>query len=531
MKKETSTNSSAGISTVDYILALSSGLLLTGSFPKFNWYFFAWIAFVPLFCSIRNKGSGPSFKLGFLAGMAHYITLLYWIAGVMKTYGHLSIPVSWSILLLLVIYLSLYLASFAAIVSSIKNRSNHSPAWVWLAPFLWVGLEYIRATFLSGFPWENLGYSQYNLLPLIQISDILGVYGLSALIMAANLALFHIWNAFSGKRTIPWKPIVLLGFLIVGSLIYGTWRIKQVEIATKIASKQEVSLIQGNIDQSKKWVESFQGQTIKRYKDLTGRVLKSHPDVVVWPETALPFYFLDDKFLTKQVVEFIRTTKSYFVIGSPSFHAEKKQVHYFNSAYLLGPAGNVLGKYDKVHLVPYGEYIPFQRFFPFLGKIVESVGNFESGKKGQVLSMNSGKVGILICFEAIFPELARTMTQNGAQFLVNITNDAWFGTSSAPYQHLSMAVFRAVETRRAVARAANTGISAFIDPTGRIFSQTPLFKKAVCSHSLPLMDQMTFYVSYGHLFAGLCVITLFLYVGWCLCASRFRNNKGGLPCH
>ncbi|MBW2317321.1 MAG: apolipoprotein N-acyltransferase [Deltaproteobacteria bacterium] len=525
MGKETSINTSAGISAIDYMLALISGLLLTASFPKLNWNYFAWIAFVPLFCSIRNKRSGPSFKLGFLAGIAHYVTLLYWIAGVMKTYGHLSTPVSWSILLLLVIYLSLYLASFAALVSSIINRPNRSPMWVWLAPFLWVGLEYIRATVLSGFPWENLGYSQYNLLPLIQISDMFGVYGLSALIIAANLVLFNIWNDFSEKRTIPWKPIVFLGLLIVGSLSYGTWRIKQVEITTKIAPKQTVALIQGNIDQSKKWVESFQGQTVKRYKDLTGRALKNHPDIVVWPETALPFYFLDDQFMTKQVVEFIRTTKSHFVIGSPSFRKEKKRVHYYNSAYLLGPAGNVLGKYDKVHLVPYGEYIPFKRFFPFLGKIVESVGNFESGKKGQVLSMNSGQVGILICFEVIFPELARTMTQNGAQFLVNITNDAWFGTSSAPYQHLSMAVFRAIETRRAVARAANTGISAFISPTGRIFSQTPLFKKAICSHSLPLMNQRTFYVSYGYLFARLCAIMLFLYVGWCLYTGHFRNNK------
>ena len=166
----------------------------------------------------------------------------------------------------------------------------------------------------------------------------------------------------------------------------------------------------------------------------------------------------------------------------------------------------MLGKYDKVHLVPYGEYVPLKRFFPFLGKLVEAVGDFRPGKEGQVLSLNGEKVGILICFEIIFPELSRLMVKNGAQLLVNITNDAWFGTSSAPYQHLSMGVLRAVENHRAVARAANTGISAFVDPVGRILDKTPLFEEAVRIRSLPVMDQETFYTHYGDLFAIGCVL-------------------------
>jgi apolipoprotein N-acyltransferase len=179
-----------------------------------------------------------------------------------------------------------------------------------------------------------------------------------------------------------------------------------------------------------------------------------------------------------------------------------------------------LGKYDKVHLVPYGEYVPLKRFFPFLGKIVEAVGNFESGEKGQVLSLNTEKLGVLICFEVIFPGLARAMAQNGAQLLVNITNDAWFGTSSAPYQHLSMAVFRAVENHRAVARAANTGISAFIDPVGRLLDETPLFRQAVRTRAMPVMDQKTFYTSYGDLFAIGCVLMTLV-----LCIRAFRNRS------
>jgi apolipoprotein N-acyltransferase len=182
-----------------------------------------------------------------------------------------------------------------------------------------------------------------------------------------------------------------------------------------------------------------------------------------------------------------------------------------------------LGKYDKVHLVPYGEYVPFKRFFPFLGKIVEAVGDFERGKEGQVLSLDGQRLGVLICFEVIFPALSRAMVQNGAQLLVNITNDAWFGTSSAPYQHLSMAVFRAVETRRALARAANTGITAFIDPVGRVLDETPLFEEAIRTRSLPALDQETFYVRHGDLFAIVCVlISLVAYMGILVQKRRSR---------
>jgi len=234
--------------------------------------------------------------------------------------------------------------------------------------------------------------------------------------------------------------------------------------------------------------------------------LEGGPDLIVWPETALPFYFLHDDALTEQMVELVRGCKAHFLVGSPSFQTGGRGTRYYNSSYLIDPSGNVLGKYDKVHLVPYGEYVPLKRFLPFLGKLVEAVGDFEPGKQGQVLSLNGKKIGVLICFEVIFPELARAMCRNGAQLLVTITNDAWFGTSSAPYQHLSMVVFRAVETHLAVARAANTGISAYIDPVGRVLDATPLFEEAVRVRHLHIMDQETFYARYGDLFAIACIL-------------------------
>jgi apolipoprotein N-acyltransferase len=500
-----------GVSVRSAALAATSGLVLTASFPKWDWDFLAWIALVPLFCAIKDKLPHESFKLGFFAGVVHYITLLYWISGVMETYGQIPVVASWGILLLLVVYLSLYPAVFGMVISQLRTRSS---IYLWSAPFLWTGLEYIRGFLLSGFPWENLGYSQYKRLHLIQISDILGIYGLSAVIVAVNAAFFGLCCGIGQKRDFSWKPALVVAVILGGCLLYGMSRMVKIERVVETAPTRVIALLQGNIDQSKKWAASFQDETLRRYGKLSLEALEGQPDLMVWPETALPFYFLHDEVLTAQVVELVRTCKVYFVLGSPSFRTEGQSVSYYNSAYLIGPYGDVLGKYDKVHLVPYGEYVPFKRFFPFLGKIVEAVGDFERGKEGQVLSSDGQRLGVLICFEVIFPALSRAMVQNGAQLLVNITNDAWFGTSSAPYQHLSMAVFRAVETRRALARAANTGITAFIDPVGRVLDETPLFEEAIRTRSLPALDQETFYVRHGDLFAIVCVlISLVAYMG------------------
>ena len=506
-----------GISLGDAGPAAMSGLLLTASFPKADLGFLAWIALVPLFHATKGQSPLAGFKLGCLTGLVHYATLLYWMVGVMSTYGQLPMVLCWVILALLVVYLSLYPAVFAMVIS---GRRTRSPIYFWCAPFLWAGLEYTRAFLLSGFPWENLGCSQYNRLHLIQISDMLGMYGVSALIVAVNAALFELWDAARQKRGLAWKPTLAVAFVVAGFLGYGTWRIARVDRAAEAAPKRMASLVQGNIDQSVKWVASFQGETLRRYGTLSLEALENRPDLIIWPETALPFYFLHDEGLTARVLKLVRTCGVYFLVGSPSFRTEGSEIRYYNSAFLLGPSGDVLGKYDKVHLVPYGEYVPLKRFFPFLGKMVEAVGDFDSGEKGQVLSLNTEKLGVLICFEVIFPGLARAVAQNGAQLLVNITNDAWFGASSAPYQHLSMVVFRAVENHRAVARAANTGISAFIDPVGRLVDKTPLYREAVRTRAVPMMNQKTFYTSYGDLFATGCVLIVLI-----LCIDVFRNRS------
>lgn len=510
-----------GVSTKDIALAGISGILLTAAFPKIAWHILSWIAFVPLFYAIKDKSVSVCLKLGFFTGVMHYTTLFYWIPGVVVTYGHLPEPVGWAVLLLLVMYLSLYPMAFSGALSFLEKNT----AICFLpAAFLWTGLEYARAFLLSGFPWENLGCSQYKWLRLIQISDIFGVYGLSALILAVNMGLFELCNAIGQRRTPFWKPIAVVALAMAGILVYGTFRMAEVDEAVDMAPKWTVALVQGNVDQAQKWNPAFRDETLKRYGRLTGSASMYSPDLTVWPETALPFYFLHDEIPTAEVLDLIRRSHGYFIVGSPSFRVDEGDIRYFNSAFAIAPDGNVIGKYDKVHLVPYGEYVPLKKFLPFLGKMVEAVGDFEPGETGRLLSLGGKKVGVLICFEVIFPELARAAVQNGAQLLVNITNDAWFGATSAPHQHLSIAVFRAVETRRALARAANTGISAFVDPVGRIRDHTPLFEEAVQVRSLPWMEVKTVYGRYGNFFAVGCMGIACVLIGLRLRERSLKNR-------
>jgi apolipoprotein N-acyltransferase len=493
------------------VMAVCSGLLLTGAFPNVGFSWLVWIGIVPLLAAVRNLSWRRGFGLGFLAGMAHFLTLVYWVAYTMRTYGHLPWPVGISILALLAGCLSLFFASFTALVCRLRPQPL---ATLFLAPIIWVALEYLRSFFLSGFPWELLGYSQYKELHLIQISDILGVYGVSFLILFANAAVFFLllniakfdWNGVRITRRFAALALTLCVGLNGLNWIYGAHRLAQVDKLSANAPSIQAAIVQGNIEQALKWDPAFQEATIDKYLRLSQSLVDRRPELIVWPETALPFHFLYDVPLTAKVQEGVRRLGAYFLVGSPSFERGSSRIDYYNSAYLIDPQGNVMGKYDKAHLVPFGEYVPLKRWLPFLGKLVEQVGDFSRGGIGETIGWTYGKLGVLICYEGIFPEIAHTMVRNGANLLVNITNDAWYGRSSAPYQHFSMTVFRAIENRRALIRSANTGISGFVDPIGRILGKTALFSDAAEVRRVPLMSTVSFYSRFGDAFAAACLV-------------------------
>lgn len=270
------------------------------------------------------------------------------------------------------------------------------------------------------------------------------------------------------------------------------------------------AVIQGNIDQSVKWDPLYQKSTLDIYHSLSVRVPPSVPGMIIWPETAMPFYFQDTDQRHREITQITRKTGNWLLFGGPGYRMnDKGMISYSNSAFLLSPTGELAGRYDKVHLVPYGEYVPLRKLFPFISKLAVGVGDFQAGNGFSPLSLDDNhKVGVLICYEGIFPESGRAYKKLGAKLLVNITNDAWFGKTSAPYQHLSMTVFRAVENRLFLIRAANTGISAIIDPVGRITHRTGLFERTTLSGSVKFLDEKTCYTLYGDIFVYVCFISL-----------------------
>lgn len=508
------------------VLAVFGGVLLTASFPKAGLAWMAWFALVPLLMSVSRLAPGKAFRMGLVAGFAHYLTLIYWVSYTMQHYGHLPFYISIPVLVLFCLYLALFPAAFAWLLV----RFARGPVACMIAiPVFWISLEFVRSFFLSGFPWEMLGHSQYLNTNLIQIADIIGVYGISFLIALANGAVFMVYLSVKGGMWLG-KPVskqlaavsaavFLAAFCAVWG--YGKFRVESVDRTIAGAPSMNITVVQGNIDQLIKWKKEFQMSTTQKYIDMS--LSANRPDLVVWPETATPFYYGYDIRMTKLVENGIRRAGTHFVVGSPSFEDKAEQRDYFNSAYLIGPDGSRRGKYDKVHLVPFGEYVPLKRFLPFVGKIVEHVGDFKSGEAGRTLQMEEYKLGAQVCYEIIFPELCREMAKNGANLLVNITNDAWYGITSAPYQHFSMTIFRAVENKRSLVRSANTGISGFVDPAGRIIAQTGIFQDAVLSSPVPVMPEteMTLYTKYGDWFAAVCVAASFAII----IVEHYRRKK------
>ena len=502
----------SGMNRKALFFSIASGILLFLSFPKHGAGIMAWVALIPLFFALKDVDTRNGFILGFVAGLAFNIGLMYWVASVVGHYGHLGYSVAIFLMVLVAAYLSIYVALFAA--GTVYLSGKGIPRII-AAPVLWTCLEYGKSHLFTGFPWENLAYSQYLSRHLIQVVDITGTYGITFVIVLVNIVIYDIMNEkFRGKKTMG--AVALCCIVLIGIYCYGYFRIDQTEEAAQTAKAMNVTVIQGNIDQSIKWNPDFQADTIDVYKNLSLEKRSSVTGLTVWPETAMPFFFQDASKMQSEIIEVARSSGDWLLFGSPSYQQNCKGdaacIPFLNSAFLLSPQGKILGRYDKVHLVPYGEYVPLGNMFPFIKKLVVGVGDFRSGEGYYPLAMDGHKLGVLVCYEGIFPGASRTYKKNGADLLVNITNDAWFGRTSAPYQHLSMTVFRAVENRLYLVRSANTGISAVIDPTGRIVAHTALFERTALRNTIKFINKETFYAVYGDVFALLCMIILTFYI-------------------
>ena len=507
-----------------YLYAVLSGVMLTAAFPPIRMEWIAWLALIPLYKSVAGAPPSRAFRLGFVAGFAHFLTLIYWIIVVLEHYGGLNALMSSGILGLFCLYLSLYPAVFASLVSVIRGTFFS----VTLSACLWVSLEYARGVVLTGFPWCLLGYSQYRHLLLIQTADLAGVYALSFLIVLFNglIYAFFFDRSFSGRGSLKWETALLV-VLALSTLLYGYRRIEGIRHAAEGVSPVRTAVIQGNVDQSVKWDPAYQARTVDIYDRLTKSASASGIELTVWPETAMPFFFQDMTEHSTKVLQTARHAETDLVFGCPAYRREAGTVHYYNRTYGLTPGGDITGFYDKVHLVPFGEYVPLNKFLPFVRRLVPAAGDFAPGEKIEPLRLPTLSAGILICFEAIFPELARKQTRAGADVLINVTNDAWFGMTSAPYQHLSMSVFRAVENRRPLIRAANTGISAVIGPSGEIVTRGPLFEREVLVQPIrPVPGLWGLYTRLGDLFPLCLSIICLIKIFFILCYKRKSKGPG-----
>jgi apolipoprotein N-acyltransferase len=506
--------------------AASSGLLLVLSFPRPQLALTAWFALVPMLLAIATASRRGAFLLGWIAGLTFFTGSLRWLIYTMVHYGHLPEWLSYPTLLLLAAYLAVYVGLFALTALILANQRT----WIRLSalPAAWTALELTRTYLFTGLPWGALGYSQAGTLPVIQIAEFTGVYGVSFLIVFVNTALALALAAARpiGEMPMPipvasfvpiqGPPLFLRGvagplgaaaLVLLGALVYGHWRLDELTRATSQVPSVTVAVIQGNIDQDRKWDPAFRRETIDRYQALTREEADQPLDLIVWPEAAMPFFFERDAAHREELIEFVARGKTPLLFGSPAVEAPVgERPRLYNSAYLVTADATVAGRYDKLHLVPFGEYVPLERLLFFVNKMVDGIGEFVPGTEPTVFALDRFRLGVMICFEVVFPELTRRAVYNGATLMAAITNDAWFGRSAAPYQHLDMVVFRAVENRVPFARAANTGISGFIDAAGRLVATSDLFVPATRVAPLAPRTDLTWYTRYGDVFAWSCAV-------------------------
>jgi apolipoprotein N-acyltransferase len=434
-----------------WMLAFLSAALLRLSFPRPGIWLLAWVALVPLFFSLERKDTAQVFVMSFAAGYVYNVALLFWL-----------IHVTVAGMLVLCAYLALYPAVFG-LAWAYSRRYFSFGARLIFAPSVWIVLEFVRAHLLTGFPWAFLSYTQTPDIIALQGADLFGSWGLSFILVFVNVFIFEGLSAPGGLALRSGR--FLVPFAVVAAWFsYGFWRISQPVVQDDLT---KVAVVQGNIPQEIKWVERFSEGIFRKHALLSElTVLKENPDLIIWPETSFADYLeagVNDRELSDLAVRL----NVPLVVGAVRF----EDLHYYNSALLYDAQGRLATVYDKIHLVPFGEYLPGRRYLHFLENVIP-IEDFTRGDDFHIFCVPSAagcglRFGILICFEDIFPELSRAFVARGADFLVNMTNDGWFGDTSSPFQHAQASVLRAVENRVYVVRAANTGISCIIDDAGR----------------------------------------------------------------
>jgi apolipoprotein N-acyltransferase len=504
---------------MSFILAIASGLITALTFPTVfggfhlpNFGFLAWISLVPLFYSIIDSRPRRSFLLTFIAAIFYGGISLSWLYNALSEYGHLSGAVSVGVLSLLIIMVATYAGCALMFASWFEQKLGVNRFWT--LPLFWVIFEFARNyTPCNGFPWGSITNTQYAYLPVIQIVDLVGIYGLTYIMIVFNSWIAGIIRGHNPVYRSK-QAVIFVTALVSFMLFYGWFRLEHIRKDQNSWQSMRVALVQGNIPQSEKWETGQEEKQLSVHRNYNMMLDKSGIDLIIWPESS--YQWLVPANINKLPKEHFGLSDfkfdTYLLMGALS---EEKDGNLRNSALLLDKTGDILGRYHKNHLVPFGEYVPYRKFLFFARKLVAPIGDFLAGDEKEPLFTDRFQIGGLVCYEDVFPEISRGLVNNGANILAVITNDAWYGRSSAAYQHLAISVFRAVENRRWLVKAANSGVSAVVDATGRIISKTDIFERGVIVSQAKLSDKKTLYSKYGDFFAWICfgIVVCIMVVG------------------
>jgi apolipoprotein N-acyltransferase len=510
-----------------WLLAALSGVLQVLIFPLPSLYVLCWVAFTPLLLAVLHARKADTlqlgdssgvrlapanflqgFLLGYVSGIIWYAGTCYWVFDTMHQYGGLGVPMALGVLVLFCLYLALYHGFFGGFLALAAGPQRVGRTALIAAPFLWVAMELAR-TRITGFPWDLLGTVQVDNIPLSRIARITGVYGISFEIVLVNTALAAAFIIPRARRTT---------LLVAGLAAAVTLQAGRLMSTSSVPADHAAYLVQQNIAilPPETWTKEYFVGTLR---DLTATTLRpaqdaatageSKPDLIVWPESPAPFYTTDPLF-RETVSSLALHTGAWVVTGSvgvtSATMAPDHATEIYNSAALVSPRGEWTARYDKVHLVPFGEYVPFKGIFSFAGGLTQQVGDYARGQSRAPLDAGGVKLGVFICYESVFPDEVRQFARNGAQVLVNISNDGWYGDSGAYAQHLMQSRMRAVENQRWLLLDTNTGVTATVDPNGRIVAQLPRKVRATLRAPYGLTDTQTFYSRHGDWFAYLCAI-------------------------
>lgn len=529
--------------------ALSAGLLelpfpLAGPMPPWRGIF-AWFALAPLLWAVLSgidASARPlrrAFLVAYLCGVLWYIGNCYWIYATMEIHGGLPAWVSALLLVAFSLVLGAYFGLFGLGVALVRRRLGLGWALA-AAPFLWVALE-LAAARITSVPWDQLGYSQVDNALLTQLAPWTGVYGISFVLLGWNaLLVWLLLRPFKRSVAVFLSAIWVLGAGLGGSVVSKTiWKVRPAGPTSATAVLVQPNL---DVDAENNWPGPQWATHMAQFTRLAGEQCRTyiagipqtgaptaaipcpappgHPDLVVWPEAPAPFVQVDPRF-EDAMAQLARTEQTPLVIGGigAEWAGGDEGWHDYNSAMLFSPDGQFLGRYDKIHLVPFGEYIPFQDVLAFAHKLTGRVGQFTRGTRRRVFHIpdQHGQIrryGIFICYEAVFADEIRHFARNGAQVLVNISDDGWYGDTSAPWQHLNMARMRAIENRRWLLRDTNNGVTAAIDPYGRVRQSIPRHRVDALPARFAFRDDVTFYTQHGDAFAWICAVVSILLVGW-----------------